>query len=847
MKALNKIISRYFFIQAILPILLIEISLIITLFLLNSYQSRQNKAALEGITDKAFVEIAHQTAMRLNQHFTQAQNSLKQLTETSESFLLMRNQRKDQKENYQKYQGFFQYAPPRLGEDGFYTFVEPKNTIVYTTNLKHLSHYDYTILNALLPLEPIAKSIVETEGTLVTNVWINIDKVYAFSWPPINPKYELSSNLNVTDFSFYYNADPKHNPDKKVQFIPLYKESWAIKNGELGTYVKPIYLKQYFLGVAGFTLNVKEVADVINNLELPFEARAMLLDEDDMLIASSSPSAIKTDFNASSFYEMHNMKYDLNSSTMMINMKRLDSSYLMHTMLIKGTKLKLTIYVAKASIFAPIERVSEQSVKVGLIFIAMIALFYLFFFWFNLKSLKRLSLSITKPLGAIVDFSSQLGRKEKIELEDSNIEELEYLNTNLKKTHQELLEILIKESDTGLYNRRKLMSDLQETSAATLVALHIKNYRSILSYYGDKSANALVKEIARVIEEDNTLQVYRISDNELAILSERSGLAYFTGLVESLNSIYLNFDNIDLHPFVYAGIAAVTQNENDLERADLALQRALDDKISTPIVYQENFDRSAQIVENQLWAGRLKEAIATSQIVPFFQPIYNLKTQKIEKFEALVRILENGEAISPFHFLESAEKMGRLHEITLIMIEKVYEVAALYPKQTFSINLSYKDIQDPRIFKYIMKQLKVHDIKAEQIGFELLETEAIEDASTSMVFFNVLKRAGFSISIDDFGTGHSNFSNLSMMEVDFIKIDGQFVKDITTNQDSLAITKSINEFAHVMGAKSIAEYVKDRETLELVHKLGIDYVQGFVISPAVCAVKIGTLLRKFNK
>ena len=847
MKSINTLIFRHFFIQALLPILLIEFSLVITLFVLNAYQSQQNKEALEGITDKAFVEIAHQTAMRLNQHFTQAQNALNQLTETTESFLLMRNQRQDHPENFQNYHGFFQYAPPHISKEGFKTFKAPKKTPVYTTNLQSLAHYDYTILNSLLPLQPIAQTIVETKGTLVTNVWVNIDKVYAFSYPPINPYNELSPNLNVTRFPFYYSVDPKHDPDKKMQFIPLYQEDWAIKNGELGTYVKPVYLKQYFLGVAGFTLNVKEIAAVINNLKLPFEARAMLLDSDNTLIASSSQRAISADFNAHSFYQMHAQQIDHNSSTMIIDVEKLKSAlYLTHTMPIKGTKLKLTIYVDRATIFAPIEKVSEQSVKVGLLFIAMIALFYLFFFWFNLTSLRKLSMTITKPLSAIVHFSSQLGRKEKFHLEDSAIEELDALNTNLNKTHHELLDILIKEPETGLYNRRKLLSDLQESEMTTLIALHIKNYRTILSYYGQESATALVVEIARVLQQEQDLSFYRIADNEMAFLSKRSSLAYFTTLLEKLNAIHLSVDNIDLHPFVYAGIAQVTQNSSDLERADLALQRALDDKTSVPMVYQESFDRSDQITENQLWAGRLKEAIAKKRIVPYFQPIYNLKKKKIEKFEALVRIEEDGKAISPFYFLESAEKMGRLHEITLMMIQKVYEVAAQHPEQTFSINLSFKDIQDPRIFAYIIQQLKIYDISAKQIVFELLETEAIEDAHTSMNFFNALKRAGFAIAIDDFGTGHSNFSNLSMMQVDFIKIDGQFIKDITTNADSRAITKSINKFAHVMGAQSIAEYVKDAPTFEVVKALGVDFAQGFVISAAVPQNEIDALLKKFN-
>jgi EAL domain-containing protein (putative c-di-GMP-specific phosphodiesterase class I) len=268
----------------------------------------------------------------------------------------------------------------------------------------------------------------------------------------------------------------------------------------------------------------------------------------------------------------------------------------------------------------------------------------------------------------------------------------------------------------------------------------------------------------------------------------------FTDLLQRLNALHVTYNAVDLHPFIYAGISLIKNDGSELEKAALALQNALHNKISTPIYFKEEFDRSEHIHDNLMWAGRLKEAINEDRIMPYFQPIYNLKTDRIEKFEALVRIEESGKIVAPHHFLESAEKMGRIHEITLMMIEKVYTVAARYPQLTFSINLSFKDIQDVRILDFIINQCLRFKIKPQQIVFELLETEAIDDPQKSIDFFTELKRAGFALAIDDFGTGHSNFANLSTMQVDFIKIDGQFVKDIVTNPDSLAITKSISEF-----------------------------------------------------
>lgn len=847
MRSISKLIIQHFFAQALLPILVIEFSLVVTLFLLNNYQSRQNKNALELIAKEAFIEIAHQTTARIDQHFIQAKNALNQLTDTSEIFFAMRSQRAENPQNYQLYDGFFQYAPPHVSEKGFYKYTQPKSTTVYTTNLKELQPDDYGNLNSLVPLTPIAKTIIETPHSLITNIWINIDKRYAFAYPPINPLKELTPTLDVTEHSFYFNADPAHNPDKKSLFVPLYRESWALQNGELGTYVKPIYLDKHFIGVAGFTLNVKEIANVINALDLPFEAQAMLMDRENILIASSNPAVIEKDFGAHSFYQMHKGQIKARSGSMAIDMKILAASrFIEYTMPVKGTDLKIVIYVEKAAIFAPIKMVSERTVNVGIIFIIAIALFYLFFFWFNLGSLKKLSTGITQPLQAIVAFSSRLGREENFHLENSKITELETLNTNLNKTHQELLDMLIKDKESGLFNRRKLLGDLLETEANCLMLLHIRNYRALLQYYGQEGVLALLESIIAILRNENAIGLYRISDNELALLLPYREQSYCTALLQQLNALHVTYNTVELHPFIYSGICSIKNDGSELEKATLALQNALDNKISTPIYFKEEFDRSEQVRTNLLWAGRLKEAITEDRIMPYFQPIYNLKSDKIEKFEALVRMEENGEILSPYHFLESAEKMGRMHEITLLMIEKVFGVAARYPQFTFSINLSFKDLQDTYILDHIIGRCKHFNIRPQQIVFELLETEAIDDPQRSISFFTELKHAGFGIAIDDFGTGHSNFANLSMMQADFIKIDGQFIKDITQNPSSLAITKSISEFAKVMGAETIAEFVKDEKTFLAVRELRIDYAQGFAISQAVPETEIDGLLEKFN-
>lgn len=235
---------------------------------------------------------------------------------------------------------------------------------------------------------------------------------------------------------------------------------------------------------------------------------------------------------------------------------------------------------------------------------------------------------------------------------------------------------------------------------------------------------------------------------------------------------------------------------------------------------------SKEYEKNFKWSKRLKLAIEDDKVVPLFQPIVDTKTQKIVKYESLMRIKnEDGTYIAPVHFLELAKKNKMYHKLTKIMIDKSLKAFNGLDKQV-SINISVEDILNEEIYNYIINKL-AENKNSENIVFELIESEGIENFDEVLKFINNVKRYGAKISIDDFGTGYSNFEYLMKLQVDYIKIDGSMIKNIDTDENSIMITQTIVEFAKKMGIKTVAEFVYSKDIYDKAVELGVDYAQGY--------------------
>jgi EAL domain-containing protein (putative c-di-GMP-specific phosphodiesterase class I) len=263
------------------------------------------------------------------------------------------------------------------------------------------------------------------------------------------------------------------------------------------------------------------------------------------------------------------------------------------------------------------------------------------------------------------------------------------------------------------------------------------------------------------------------------------------------------------------------------EDAKIGIELAL--KSKQPIIYADGLSgiEYENALKNIETIHTIKVAIDQKKIVSYFQPIVNNLTLKIEKYESLVRLIdEKGNLLSPFFFLDIAKKGRYYAKITKIVLDN--SLALLHKTdKDISINLSMFDIENSEIREYIYELLHHHESIAHRVVFELLESEDIQDFQIIKAFIQTIKRYGSKIAIDDFGTGYSNFERLLAYEPDILKIDGSLIKNIQTNQLSRNIVETIVSFAKKQNIKTVAEFVENEEIFEIVQNLGIDYSQGY--------------------
>lgn len=224
------------------------------------------------------------------------------------------------------------------------------------------------------------------------------------------------------------------------------------------------------------------------------------------------------------------------------------------------------------------------------------------------------------------------------------------------------------------------------------------------------------------------------------------------------------------------------------------------------------------------------DAIKNHKIIPHFQPIVNIKTNKTEINELLMRIEVDGDVISAGKFIETAESLGIVHQMDYIVIEKAFQkINETGYEGTLFINLSPKALMIGEFIKKVVKLTSTYNINRDNIVFEITERETVKSFSLLEKFVQNLKLEGFSFAIDDFGSGFSSFHYIKRFPIDYIKIDGDFIVNIDKDKKDLAFVKSIVSLAKELEVKTVAEFVETKESLEFLKEIDIDYAQGFYL------------------
>ncbi|MCK4974076.1 MAG: EAL domain-containing protein, partial [Sulfurimonas sp.] len=218
-------------------------------------------------------------------------------------------------------------------------------------------------------------------------------------------------------------------------------------------------------------------------------------------------------------------------------------------------------------------------------------------------------------------------------------------------------------------------------------------------------------------------------------------------------------------------------------------------------------------------------ALHSGNIIPYFQPIFNAKDNTIMKYEALARVLaDDGEIILPHYFLNSAIEDNTFEFFTRQMLQKVFNIYSKVDVE-ISFNLTYDNISSDSMVSYIKNRLDKYG--GDRITFEIVETEEIQDYAVLDAFIVMVKKYGAKVSIDDFGSGYSNFTNIIRLNVDFIKIDGSLIRELLSDGKARHMVEAIIIYSKNINVETIAEFVSSKELSDEVKRIGIDYIQGY--------------------
>jgi len=405
--------------------------------------------------------------------------------------------------------------------------------------------------------------------------------------------------------------------------------------------------------------------------------------------------------------------------------------------------------------------------------------------------------------------------------------------TELRKAQKQIVDMAYHDSITHLYNKSALEKHLREHQKNfTLILLNINNFSYINTAYGfDVGDQLLIKIAEELVENFGAHSSYRFNSDEYALLFN-IGID-IEGQIQQIQQYFYNtlikIDNISLNiSFTYG---AATGNKKLLRSGALALKQAKELGRNRYHIFEQGSEsidhaqRESFIEANSL----LHSAIEEDRILPYFQGIHNNKTGKINKYEVLVRINDNGNIISPFKFLEPARLSGLLPEITKIMIDKSFSIMKS-KASNFSINITEDDLNKNYLIEFLTKKLAEHKIEPQRVILEILEGVSSTGKKSNAQQLNKLKSLGFSLAIDDFGTEYSNFERILDLDIDFLKIDAKYIKDIDVNPKSYEITRAIAFFAKNAGIPCVAEFVHNESVQKIIVELGIDYSQGYYFS-----------------
>ncbi|MFN7086501.1 MAG: putative bifunctional diguanylate cyclase/phosphodiesterase, partial [Burkholderiales bacterium] len=412
---------------------------------------------------------------------------------------------------------------------------------------------------------------------------------------------------------------------------------------------------------------------------------------------------------------------------------------------------------------------------------------------------------------------------------------------------QRIEHLALHDSLTDLPNRhslqRRIEAALQENGVGALLFLDIDHFKYVNDNFGHRSGDQLIIGVGSVLREvmRGRGELYRLGGDEFAIHLPGGLREEAVDIAETALDAVRHYrfrateHKIISNLSVSIGIGLYPFHGNDLHsllsNVDIAMYQAKDLGRNRHALFDQAADSLRSTHKRIHWAKKLRDALDENRLVLFSQPVVRLKDRKTVHHEILARIRDdNGTYLLPEHFIELSETLGMVREIDMQVLEGLLrfmrDSGEAGKKLRYFVNVSRVSIADPQWVQHFIGLLRSSGVDPGQLVFEITETAAMSQVDVTLDFMRKLKALGCRFALDDFGAGFSSFYYLKRFEVDYLKIDGSFIRDLATDQGSRIFVKALNDLAHELRKQVIAEGVEKPEVARLLVEMGAQFGQG---------------------
>ena len=423
---------------------------------------------------------------------------------------------------------------------------------------------------------------------------------------------------------------------------------------------------------------------------------------------------------------------------------------------------------------------------------------------------------------------------------------------------------------TGLINRREFENRITQALSSArggtdvchvLLYLDLDQFKVVNDTCGHQAGDRLLKQITGLLQTRlrDTDTIARLGGDEFGILLQDCTADRAAVIAESLCQAIRDFRFVwqdgALNVGVSVGIVEVNRESesiaNLMSAADVACYAAKDSGRNRIHMYERG--AAPERHREMQWVSKLTRACEENRLELYYQPIVAIGANSDTRghYELLLRMrAENGSLIHPAEFIPAAERYNLMPAVDRWVVRQALGTLAHYRSDgdpqhsyTLSINLSGTSLNDDRFLEFLINELQTYDLSSNAVCFEITETAAISNLANVVHFMRELRSRGCLFSLDDFGSGLSSFMYLKNLPVDYLKIDGQFIQNVMTDHVDRSMVVAINQIGRAMGIKTIAERVESKAVLECLADIGIEYAQGFYISPPESVESLSRITR----